>query len=415
MGKRVLVTGGSVAGNTLAWWLAEGGFDVVVVERTSEFRDGGQSVDLRGSARTVFERMDLIEEVDRSGTGETAWTHVDEDGKLVAAFRLADIGGDGPTAELEILRGDLARIVYDDVSSKVDYRFGDFVDALKDEGEAVRVRFNSGREEVFDLVLVAEGVGSSTRELLFAGENHPRWMDVTIAYFTIPRGDGDGLEARWYNAPDGRVIFLRPDPHGGTRAVLMIREGLHEPLDLSGEEAKARLAKQFADAGWEAERVVAGLKTADDLYFEVLRQVKMNRWTNGRVALTGDAAWCATPISGIGTTLAVTGAYVLAGELARHERHEDAFREYDRLMRPFVEEGQGAPDFVKTMNYPKTRFGIAVQHAALNILSKPLIRNVFVKLGMRESDDIDLPHYDFGKPSGDDAATSASAPHRAVS
>lgn len=404
MGKRVLVTGGSVAANTLAWWLVEGGFDVVVVERAPEFRDGGQSVDLRGSARTVFERMGLIDEVDRSGTGETAWTYVGEDGKTVAAFRLADVGPDGPTAELEILRGDLARIVFDDVRPKVDYRFGDFVEELEDQGEAVRVRFHSGREESFDLVLVAEGVGSKTRELLFPGENHPRWMGITIGYFTVPRGDGDGMEARWYNAPGGRVIFLRPDPHGGTRAVLMIREELGKALDLSDAEAKARLAGQFADAGWEAERVVAGLKHADDLYFEVLRQVKLDRWSKGRVALTGDAAWCATPISGVGTTLAVTGAYVLAGELANHDRHEDAFQAYDRLMRPFVGEGQGTPDSVKTMNYPRTRFGIAMQHAALNVLSKPVIRNVFIKLGMRESDDIDLPHYRFANPDRADAA-----------
>ena len=408
MGKRVLITGGSVAGNTLAWWMVKGGYDVVVVEREPEFRDGGQSVDLRGSARTVFERMGLIDKVDASGTGETAWTYVDGNGKTVAAFRVADIGPDGPTAELEILRGDLARIVFDDVRPKVDYCFGDHVEALEDRGDAVNVRFHSGQKEDFDLVLVAEGVGSKTRELLFAGENHPRWMDITIGYFTIPREDGDGLEGRWYNAPGGRVIFLRPDQHGTTRAVLMIREGLHEVLDLSNEEAKARRAKQFADAGWQAERVIAGLHDAKDLYFDVLRQVKLDRWSKGRVALTGDAAWCATPISGIGTTLAVTGAYVLAGELAKHDRIEDAFAAYDKLMRPFVEEGQGTPDSFKTMNYPKTRFGIAVQHAALNVLSKPVLRDIFIKLGMRESDDIDLPHYRFPAPDHGDASAALS-------
>ncbi len=116
----------------------------------------------------------------------------------------------------------------------------------------MRVRFHSGREESFDLVLIAEGVGSTTRELLFAGENHPRWMDVTIAYFTIPRGDSDSTEARWYNAPDGRVIFLRPDPHGGTRAVLMVGEEVRAARELSDEEAKSWLAERFADAGWEA-------------------------------------------------------------------------------------------------------------------------------------------------------------------
>ena len=206
------------------------------------------------------------------------------------------------------------------------------------------------------------------------------------------------MEGRWSNAPGGRVIFLRPDPHGGTKAVLMIREGLHEALELSDEEAKARLAEQFADAGWEAERVIAGLKQTEDLYFQVLCQVNMGRWSKGRVALTGDAAWCATPIIGIGTTLAVTGAYVLAGELANHDRHEDAFGAHDRLMRPFIEQGQGKPDSFKTMNYRRTLFGIAAQHATLGVPSKPVLRDMFIKLGMREPDDIDLPHYAFDKP-----------------
>ena len=325
MKKRALVTGGSVAANSLTWWLLQAGFEVVVVEKASEFRDGGQSIDLRGAGRTVVERMGLKEEIDRNGTGETAWTFVDEDGEEVAAFRLADVGVEGPTAQLEILRGDLARLMYEKIKDRVDYRFGDHVTAIDNGDDAAAVRFSSGTQERFDLVLVAEGVGSSTRELVFKGENHPRRMDITIAYFTIPRGPGDGTDARWYNASGGRCIFLRPDPHGGTRAVLMVREERRESLDLSGDEAKAWLRERFADAGWEAERVLDGLDRGDDLYFEVLRQVKMDRWSSGRVALTGDAAWCATPISGIGTTLAVVGTYVLAGELARTDDHAAAF------------------------------------------------------------------------------------------
>ena len=397
MAQRVLVTGGSVSANALAWWLLKGGFEVVVVEKAREFRDGGQSIDLRGAGRVVAERMGIDAEIDRNGTNETAWTFVDEDGDEAAAFRLADVGGGGPTAQLEILRGDLARIMFEKIKDRVDYRFGDYVEALDDRGGQVVARFHSGKEETFDLVLVAEGVGSTTRELVFKGENHPRWMDMTIAYFTIPRGEGDGTDARWYNAPGGRCIFLRPDPHGGTRAVLMIREEARESRDLSDDEAKSWLKERFTDAGWEAKRVLAGLDQADDLYFEELRQVKMDRWSSGRIALTGDAAWCATPISGIGTTLAVVGAYVLAGELAKTDDYAAAFREYERIMRPFIDEGQGVSKANQFWTHPRTRFGIATQHAVLGVLSKPIIRDIFLKIGMHESSKIELPEYDFGK------------------
>ena len=399
MSKRVLVTGGSVSANGVAYWLLEAGFEVVVVEKAPGFRDGGQSIDIRGAAATVVERMGMKDEVDRNGTGETAWTFVDDEGEVAAAFRLDEVGGEGPTAQLEILRGDLAHIMYEKIKDQAEYRFGDFVTSINDQGNVVLVAFDSGKEEVFDLVLVAEGVGSSTRELVFPGENDPRWMDMTIGYFTIPRGKDDGTEAKWYNAPDGRCVFLRPDPHGATRAVLMVREKTHDRCDYSTDQAKAWLREQFVGAGWETERVLAGLDQADDLYFEELRQVKLDRWSSGRVALTGDAAWCATPISDIGTTLAVVGAYILAGELSKTADHTAAFAEYERLMRPFVNEGQGVSKANQFWTHPRTRFGIATQHAVLGLLSRPVIRDIFLKLSMRESDGIDLPDYEIGNRS----------------
>lgn len=394
MARRVLVTGGSVAANTLAWWLTEGGFEVTVVEKAPEFREGGQSIDVRGSGRTVLERMGVQEKVAESGTGETGWTYVDEDGKLVAAFELSDVGPNGPTAGLEILRGDLAGILYEKVRSRVAYRFGDVISAVEDRDDAIRVRFESGREEEYALVLVAEGVGSTTRELVFPGENDPRWIDMTLGFFTIPKGETDGSDARWYSAPGGRSVFLRPDRYGTTRAVLTLKHEARKASDLSDAEAKAWLKETFADAGWETPRVLDGLEKADDLYFEVLRQVRIDRWSKGHVVLNGDAAWCATPVSGIGTTLAVVGAYVLAGELAKTDDHAEAFEAYDRIMRPFVEQGQGAgkgPDWT----HPQSRFGITLQRATLNLLSKALIRDAFLKLMMRDPDDIELPDYRF--------------------
>ena len=123
--------------------------------------------------------------------------------------------------------------------------------------------------------------------------------------------------------------------------------------------------------------------------------MKLDRWSSGRVALTGDAAWCTTPISGIGTTLAVVGLYVLAGELATNEDYVQAFEQYERLMRPFVEEGQSVSKLNDKWTHPQSKFGIAAQHAMLELLSKPGLRDVFLKLGMRKSKQIDLPDYTF--------------------
>lgn len=397
MTRKILVTGASVAGLTLAWWLSRAGHDVTVVESAPAFRDGGQNVDVREAARTVLRRMGLERAVADLNTGERGLAFEDEDGKVVAEFDV-EAGSDGPTAELEILRGDLARLLHERCRERVTFRFGDRIAAVDDGPDAVAVTFRSGLSERYDLVVVAEGVGSSTRELVFAGENEPRWLDVQMGYFTIPRGPGDGAMARWFNAPGGRSVLLRPDRQGTTRAVLTLQAPSQGEDELTADQQKSLLQGRFADAGWETPRVLAGLAATDDFYFDVLRQVQMPRWSHGRVALTGDAAWCVTPLGGIGTSLAIVGAYVLAGELSRTDDHRAALASYERLMRPYVEQGQDVPKIGPRMAEPRTRLGIALQRAVLGVAAAPGIRSLTTRLLSPPADAIDLPDYGDAAP-----------------
>lgn len=399
MSRRILITGASIAGNALAWWLLRAGNDVVVVERAPEFRDGGQNVDVRGAARTVLRRMGLEQAVDALGTGETGVAFVDEAGETFAEFDLEDLGDDGPTADLEILRGDLARLFYDACRDRAEYRFGDAIAAVESGGDAAHVTFQGGGQEAFDLVVVAEGVGSDTRERVFPGENDPRWLDVLMGYFTIPKGPGDGDVARWYNAPGGRSVFLRPDQKGTTRAVLTRQGPTDGEQELQPDEQKRFLAEEFAGAGWETDRVLAGLQAADDFYFDVLRQVRMPRWSHGRVVLLGDAAWCVTPLGGAGATLAIVGAYVLAGELSRSDGHEAAFGAYEAVLRPFVDTVQDVPKFGPRMAQPHSRWGLAFQRTVLGIVAKPGIRQVVKPLFSSSADEFHVPDYG-GTPGG---------------
>ena len=355
---RILVTGASIAGNAVAWWLGRTGFDVTVVERAPVFREGGQNVDVRGGGREVLRRMGLERVALDAGTGEEGIAWVDAQGRIAAKV-VAEPGTDGPTAEMEILRGDLARVLYESANQYVAFRFGDRVTAVDDRDGGVDVTFANGAPETFDAVVVAEGVGSATRELVFPCENDPRWMDMICAYFTIPRADGDDRMWRWYNATGRRSVSLRPDRHGMARATLTMLQPSGGEQDWPAGRQKAFLRERFAGAGWQAPRVLAGMNAAEDFYFDTLRQVRMPRWSRGRVALLGDAAWCVTPLGGIGATLAVTGAYVLAGELALHEDPAAAFAAYEQAMRPMVTQGQAIPKFVPRLAHPRTRAGIA--------------------------------------------------------
>ncbi|WP_312795785.1 FAD-dependent monooxygenase [Tianweitania sp.] len=393
MPRRILITGASVAGNTVAFWLGQAGFEVTVVERTPEFRDGGQNIDIRGVGREVLRRMGLEQTALDHGTGEAGTAWVNSDGEVAAEFVTDEMDDDGPTAEMEILRGDLARLLYEPAREVADYRFGDRIEAIEPGEDTAHVTFASGRSEAFDAVIVAEGVGSATRELVFPGENDPRWMDLTIAYFTIPRQADDDRMWRWYNATNGRSISLRPDTHGTTRAMLSIQKPPEGEQDWDVAQQKAFLQETFSDAGWQAQRVLEGMNNSDDFYFDVLRQVRMPNWSKGRVVLTGDAAWCATPLAGIGATLAVTGAYVLAGELAGQNDLPSAFANYEKAMRPMVEEGQGVPKIGPRLMNPQSRLGIGLLHTALKIASQPALRKNAGKLFSREPTAPDLSPY----------------------
>ncbi|MBD8554511.1 FAD-dependent monooxygenase [Rhizobium sp. CFBP 8762] len=394
MSRRILITGASVAGNTAAWWLGRYGFDVTVVERAPEFREGGQNIDIRGVGREVLRRMGLEQTALDLGTGEEGTVWIDEHGQAVARFITDELGGDGPTAEMEILRGDLARLLYEPARKRATYRFGDQIQTIEDGDGSAAVTFASGKTEYFDSVIVAEGVGSATREMVFRGENDPRWMDLTIGYFTIPRQADDDRMWRWYNATDGRSISLRPDRQGTTRAMLSIRQPPAGEQDWTVDKQKAYLHERFADAGWEAPRVLAAMDDTDDFYFDVLRQVRLKRWSNGRVVLTGDAAWCATPLAGIGATLAVTGGYVLASELKRSADCAEAFASYERAMRPMVRKGQGIPKLAPRLMNPQTRLGIHLLHGALKMAAQPSVRSVFTKVFASEPVGPDLTRYD---------------------
>lgn len=393
--RRILITGASVAGNTAAWWLARFGNAVTVVERAPGFRDGGQNIDVRSVGRDVLRRMGLDQAALDRGTGERGTAWIDKDGKVAAQFITEDLGRDGPTAELEILRGDLSRLIYESAieSQNVVFRFDDTIARIEEHATGVAVTFAVSDTATYDLVIVAEGVGSTTREMAFPGENKPRFMDLTMAYFTIPRVADDDRMWRWYNATEGRSISLRPDNHGTTRANVSIQQPPSGELEWDETRQKAYIRERFANAGWQAERVLAGMEDTDDFYFDVLRQVQMPRWSKERVVLTGDAAWCATPLAGIGTTLAITGAYVLAGELQRNSNVEDALAAYQAAMRPMVDEAQGVPKIGPKMMNPKSRLGIHILHGVLNVASKPPLRSAFARVFAREPKTPDLSLY----------------------
>lgn len=393
--RTVLVSGASIAGPALAFWLHRFGFDVTIVERAEELRLGGQNIDVRDEAQKVVQLMGLEDEIRAANTGELGIRFVDVNNHTLAEFPKTN-GGFG-TAELEILRGDLAQVFFNATKDNIPYIFGDQILALVEDKDKVNVTFKNSTPRSFDLVIAADGIRSSTRKLIFGDEPVIKYIGVYCSYLTIPRIDSDTSWAYWYNAPESRVLNLRPDNVGTTRASFSFLSPEKGYEKLSLQEQKGILKQKFADAGWQAPRLLQGLEESKDVYFDSISQVKAPRWTNGRCAMVGDAAYCPTPMSGMGASLSIVGAYVLAGELSRHQNHQDAFEAYEKLMRPYVEDIQNLPPGVPWLAHPKTKFGIKVFNTVLGIASSKLVKKItklFDGKGKKEiKERIQLPSY----------------------
>ncbi|WP_410661520.1 FAD-dependent monooxygenase [Amycolatopsis sp. lyj-112] len=391
---RVLISGASIAGPALAYWLRRYGMTPTVIERAPELRPGGQTVDLRGAGRTVVERMGLEDDARARVTHEEGLRFIDRHGRVRASFGTDSLDGDGFVTELEILRGELADLLHQRTRDDTEYVFGDEITGLTDTGDGVDVVFRVGAARRFDLVVLADGLRSRTRDLVFADIARTRSFGLYTAYFTIPRSTSDGRWARWYNAPGRRVVLLRPDNLGTTRASLSF---LRKQAGLEQGQIPAQqefLRRHYADAGWETPRVLDALGDSPDFYFESIGQMRLKQWSRGRIAVVGDAAYCASPLSGMGTSLALVGAYVLAGELRRHSGHRDAFRSYETIMRPYVEQAQRVPWIAPRLAAPRTRAGIRLLGTLAGFAADPKIGRFAARFTNPPSDAIDLPEYD---------------------
>ena len=323
---------------------------------------------------------------------ERGWALVDHRGRRLAAVPADRFGGEGLVAEIEIARGDLARILHEATVNDVDWRFGDRVSALAQTGGGVDVNYAGGGRERFDVVVAADGARSGVRALAFGpAAEFVRPIGSCGAYFTVPDpGDLD----HWfelYNAPGGRVAGLRPGRGGTAKASLGFRstEPYRRP---SREEQFRRLEERFAGVGWRVPGFLAALREAPDFYFDEFSQVRVERWARGRVVLLGDAGYCGSPLAGTGTSLSLVGAYVLAGELAAADRPEDAFAAYQARLADYVAEGTRLPPGGLPMFAPNSRLTIRMRALSMRLSAVWPIRGLIAgQLGKAEA--ITLPEY----------------------
>ena len=394
-GMRILIVGAGIAGNCLAFWLSKLGHDITVIERSPSLRTSGLQIDLRGHGIEILRRMGLEEAFRDRCARERGIQVVDSSGRRRAFFP-ANTSGKGPqafTSELEIMRGDMTQILYDSVKDGAKFVFGTSIKGLEEKDGSVEVCFVDGKTDRFDLVVGADGQWSRTRKIAFGPGGFYPINEQYVAYFTLPRPIQQGEEyiATMYLGTKRRGMMLRrsnPDDLQVYLGCTGASERLRSARRGDTEEEKAALAEVFQGAGWRTEEFVGCLSETNNFYCERLGLVRLESWSRGHIALVGDAAYCPSPNTGMGTTSAVIGAYILAGEIAQHcgtqsERNKEgaatwrdnikdgglvtALKSYQQKFEPFMK--QVTKGVESQGNTPSSKFGLFIVYGLVQLAS----------------------------------------------
>ena len=396
----ILICGGGCAGPSLAFWLARIGHRVTIVERFPVLRASGAQIDLRAQGIQLAKRMGIIDTIRSKTVDEDGLSWVDRNGTAQATF-LANKSGKGAqtfTSEFEIMRGDLVRILYDATKNNVEYIFGLTVEHFEQDDNSVTVHFSNGKTGTYDILVGADGQGSRIRKAILPPDVDPlRHLGVYTSHWRVPTVASDNKIGKGCHVPGGRMIMTRTHSPIESQAIFNLRDDSEELRGIPKapiETQKEFWSSKFKDAGWVAPRLIAGMQTTEDFYCQEIVQVRTDTWYRGRVVLVADAAHCPSPMTGMGTTSALVGAYVLAGEIAQNSDNLDkAFANYDKTLRPFINEIQWLPSWTLPIAIPKTQLGINLLHFVAGLLAFLRIPDLIARFSKEEKGGWKLPEY----------------------
>ncbi|MFF2596736.1 FAD-dependent monooxygenase [Priestia megaterium] len=393
---RVLISGASIAGPALAYWLHRYGFDVTIIERSPALRSGGYGVDIRGAAVTVLKKMGIFDQVCAADTRMTGVYFVNRKGKSQGQISEASMGNQ-QGLDIEIMRDDLSNILYDLTKDKVKYIWGDSITGIQETKAGAEIQFIRSKPQTFDLVIGADGLHSNVRTLTFGGEKQfKRPLGCYVSIFDLDNYLNLDHCQLLYTTPGKTVGIYSARDNTEAKGMFLFKSDPLKYDRYNVEEQKKLIENAFQeDTGWETSNLLKILAESTDFYFDEICQIHMPTWSKGRVTLVGDAAYCPSPLSGQGSSLALVGAYILAGELkATHGDYTRSFAAYEQGMRKFVEKNQKVGLVAAGGMIESSYFKILLRNLLLRF---PILMNIMfkmiTKMIAKAANEIELKNY----------------------
>ncbi len=328
---KVLIAGGGPGGLMLAYWLQRLGHQPIIVERMAEFRRAGYLISLRGPGLRALEEMQLKTALAARQMDYHNANIIDEQGKVLRRYSIKLLSQQTGGA-LIVNRADLQEVLYEAVKASVEIRFASTIRLIEEASDQVQITFANGQQESFDLLVGADGYRSQTRAQVF-GDVFSKFLGASYCAFSIPNRFNFNTESfdLWTR---GYYASVHPYSKDEIGAYFIWKTAA--PAELEGQDRRAFLLQQFGHFNPVYQRILESLREEDVIFHDVLAQIEMPRWSKGRIALLGDAAYCLTLISGQGASMAMAGGYILAHELASGVGWQQALQNYERRLRPSI-------------------------------------------------------------------------------
>jgi 2-polyprenyl-6-methoxyphenol hydroxylase-like FAD-dependent oxidoreductase len=378
--KNVLISGAGIAGVSLAFWLKRFGFNPTIIELSPSLPQGGYAIDFMGAGYDVAGRMGLLPALEEVDIDFSKLAFVDKNNHEKGSMNYRKIKKLMNNRAMTLLRSDLAKVIYNSLDKDTEVIFGDTISKIEQDEEKVNVTFRSGQSRSFDLLVGADGLHSKVRSLVFGSEKQfENYYGYYTSSYTIENFSYADNAFAMYNVPFKQVaVYSYNENNTATFFIFTSPEKLeYDRHDV--DKQKQLLRNEFMNAGWKCPELLSKIDSTSDFYFDSVSQIKMENWSKGRVTLVGDACYCPSLLSGKGSTLAIVGAYILAGELKlANGNYKTAFEEYKNLLKPFMDKKQKAAQSFAKSFVPKSNFGIRLRNMAFKLMSIPVISGLLL-------------------------------------